>query len=73
MEWEPIYAELRNKIRWSVASTAQEAGFNYSFRDSVALATVLAGDALKLMKAREAKPDLRPDEKWIRDLLHTNG
>lgn len=68
MEWEQIYAELLNKIRWSVASTAAGA-FNYSYRDSLALAQVLAGDALKLMKAREEKPDMRFTPEGVREVI----
>lgn len=68
MEWEPIYAELLNKIRWAIASTAAGA-FNYSYRDSVALATVLAGDALKLMKKREEKPDLQFTPESVREAI----
>lgn len=69
--WEPIYAELANKIRWSIASTAKSEGWHYSFQDSMALANVLAGDALKLMKIREEKPDYEFDTKAIRKVLTT--
>ncbi len=71
-EWEPIYAELQNKIRWSISSTARSAGFNYSFQDSLALATWAAGDALKLMKVRDQKGDYLFNHKAIKNIL-TNG
>jgi len=57
MDWEPIYAELANKLRWSISSTARAAGFNYSFQESMALANYAAGDILRQMKAKNAKPD----------------
>jgi len=72
MEWEPIYAELLNKFRWSIASTA--AGVcNYSYRDSLALASVAAGDVLKLMKLKEEKPDLQFTAKSVREAIRTEG
>ena len=72
MEWEIIYAELMNKIRWAIASTVAGA-FNYSYRDSQALATVLAGDALRLMKMRHEKPDLSLTPESVRALMETKG
>jgi len=73
MEWEQIYAELLNKIRWSVASTAANIPVNYSYQDSIALSKVLAGDALKLMKAREEKPDLRFTTESVREAIRSEG
>lgn len=69
MQWEQIYAELLNKIRWAIASTAAGQGYNYTYQDSIALATVLSGDALKFMKLKEEKPDLRATAKEIRTLI----
>ncbi len=70
MEWEVVYAELLNKVRWSISSTASSAGFNYSFQDSMALAHVLAGDGLKLMKVRDKAPDYQFEPKAIRKMLN---
>jgi hypothetical protein len=57
MEWEIIYAELSNKLRWSISSTADAAGFNWSFRESQSVANLLASDALNVMKMRDKNPD----------------
>tara|TARA_Y100001951_G_C11169277_1_gene199308 strand:- start:423 stop:641 length:219 start_codon:yes stop_codon:yes gene_type:complete len=59
MEWEPIYAELANKMRWAIASTAQAAGQNYTFTETMAVANYCAGDVLKFMKLKEQSPDVR--------------
>ena len=66
-----VYAELLNKFRWSVASTAAAQGWNYTYNDSLALASVFAGDAIKLMKAKDEKPDLRLDAAFVREVIRT--
>lgn len=71
MQWEQIYAELLNKFRWSIASTMAGQGFNYSYAESIALAGALAGDALRLMKLKDEKPDLRLSAEDVRRLLRT--
>lgn len=73
MQWEQIYAELLNKFRWSIASTMASQGFNYSYAESIALAGVLAGDALKLLKLKEEKPDLRITAEGVRDLIRSGS
>jgi len=72
LEWEQIYAELLNKIRWSIASTASGV-FNYSYTETVALAGVCAGDVLKLMKLKEEKPDLRFTSDGVRELIRNSA
>lgn len=71
MQWEQVYAELLNKFRWSIASTMAGQGFNYSYQECVALAGALAGDALRLMKLKDEKPDLRLSAEDVRSLLRT--
>ena len=73
MQWEQVYAELLNKIRWSIASTMTGQGFNCSYQESIALASVLAGDALRLIKLRQQKPELRMSVEEVRSLLRTEG
>jgi hypothetical protein len=69
MSWEETYAEAANKIRWALSTTASANGVPLSFPESQALAAVFAGDALKLWKMREEKPDLRWDRTTLSDLL----
>ena len=57
-EWQPIYAELANKLRWSISSTAAAAGINYTFQESMACANFAAGSLLDLMKLKAGDPDL---------------
>lgn len=56
--WEEVYAEMLNKIRWSIASTVSGAGINIPFRTSRGLAGLFAGDVLRLLKLLEDKPNL---------------
>lgn len=56
--WEETYAELANKIRWSIASTVSSAGINLPFRTSKGLAGFFASDVLRLLKLLDEKPDL---------------
>lgn len=56
--WEEVYAELLNKIRWSIASSVAAQGINLPFRTSKGIAGLFAGDVLRLLKLLEEKPDL---------------
>jgi len=56
--WEEIYAELLNKIRWSIASTVSGQGINIPFRTSKGMASLFASDVLRLLKLLEEKPNL---------------
>lgn len=70
MEWGPVYAELSNKFRWSISTTAASMGCNYGFAECTAMGNQLAGDVITLMKLKEEKPDLRFTEKSVKDLLN---
>jgi len=59
-DWQDVYAELRNKIRWAIGSTAAESGaISLSFRSQVAMAGPLAQTALETLQAMYEKPNLR--------------
>ncbi len=69
-EWGDIAMELTNKIRWALGSTlATTPMINLPYNAQMALASVLATDALVLIKAKEEKPDLVIDRKMIRKVL----
>lgn len=58
--WANVYAELRNKIRWAIGSTAGDSGaINLSYRDQLAMAGPLAQEALEQLQAMYEKPNLR--------------
>lgn len=58
--WSDVYAELRNKIRWAIGSTAAETGFmSLAFREQVAMSAPLAQEALERFQAIYEKPNLR--------------
>ncbi len=54
---EDVYAELKNKIRWSITTT-MGAQSNIPFRVSNELARNFAQELLSVFKAKEEKPDL---------------
>jgi len=59
-DWKDVYAELRNKIRWAIGSTANETGvLTLPFTQQVALSGPLAQDALESLQAIYEKPNLR--------------
>lgn len=58
MQWEETYAELANKMRWSIASTVSAMGINLPYRTSKGLASFFASDVLRLLKLLDEKPDL---------------
>ena len=69
-EWGDIAMELTNKIRWALGSTlATTPMINLPYTAQMALASVLANDALTLIKAKNEKPDLVIDRKMIRKVL----
>jgi len=69
MEWEHVHAELTNKVRWSISTTAAAAGINYTYSEAMACSNVVAGDLVKLMKLKYEKPDLRISVEEVRRIL----
>lgn len=69
-EWGDVAMELTNKIRWAIGSTlATTPVINLPYTAQMALASVLATDALVVIKAKTEKPDLVIDRKLIRKVL----
>jgi len=59
-DWAAVYAELRNKIRWAIGSTAGESGaVSLGFQEQMALAGPLAGEVTEAFKSLYEKPNLR--------------
>lgn len=57
MQWEIAYAELTNKIRWAISTTANSLGMNIPFREAMGAASPLAADLLEEFKMKHDKPD----------------
>lgn len=72
MKWDDVYAELRNKFRWAIATTAAER-FPLTFKESLALASVLAGDTLTVMKRKADSPDFRIDQETASGIYSTGA
>lgn len=59
-DWKDIYAELKNKIRWAIGSTAAESGaINLPFTTQTELAGPLAQSVLETLQEMYEKPNLR--------------
>lgn len=58
MPWKSVHAELTNKIRWSISTTAATVPCNVSFPDSQWVASMLANDVLDALKMLSANPSL---------------
>jgi len=67
--WEELYAELVNKFRWSIGTASGSAGINLSYQEQRAISTVLAGDALAVLKEKDTSPEWRPDATGLRAFL----
>lgn len=65
--WEDLYAELKNKLRWSI-STACAAQFSMSYRASEAVAKPLAQLVIEGLKLKNEKPDLDLAEWMSREM-----
>jgi len=52
MDYGDLYAELKNKIRWSIASSLNEQEITVPYRESERLAAKIAGELLEEYKIR---------------------
>ncbi len=73
MEWAELGAEMTNKMRWAIGSSLDGVpGINLDYRAQMVLAGALAGDAIKLLKMLDDKPNLRwQNTADVRKLLTT--
>jgi len=69
--WEDLYAELKNKIRWSI-STSMGGQYNMSFRASDQAAKPLAQLLLDGIKLKNDAPDLDLGS-WIAKEIESKG
>jgi len=53
MEWEDVYPEMVNKIRWAIVSTLQGNGGSISYSEGQSLATVVSQDIMSIAKVYE--------------------
>lgn len=65
-QWEDIYPELVNKLRWGVQTTFSQEGASFSYSDAQRIATVLSGDAIDLLKASKSSPEVLASTSAIR-------
>lgn len=56
LNWNDIYPELVNKLRWSISTAFATPESNYPFRDSQAMATVFAQEIVDLVKLAQTEP-----------------
>lgn len=67
--WKNLQAELKNKIRWSIGTSSASAGFNLSFQEQSALASLLADDVIAALKLSHESPDYRWDHEAFKTFL----
>ncbi len=67
--WEDVYPELVNKIRWAISTSCSTPGSNYPYSASQKLATVLAQDAIEVVKLGFESPRLLEKTGSIRSSL----
>lgn len=56
--WKDIYPELVNKFRWSIQTAFGDEKERFGYVLSQHLATVLAQDALEVIKAGQSHPEI---------------
>jgi len=62
MDWDNIYRELTNKIRWAISTTVNDNGLtSMGFREAMELAKLASGDTLPVLKERERSVDTLSD------------
>jgi hypothetical protein len=59
VEWAIVYAELTNKIRWAISSTASQIPVNIPFRDAMSVGGEFAGTVLEILKRIHAAPNYK--------------
>ena len=79
MQWEDVYAELRNKIRWSISSTATSVGISLSYEESLKHAKCAASQVVEDFKtrtgssSRQKAPELPTLKKDLAERAARNG
>jgi hypothetical protein len=57
-QWDEVYRELQNKIRWAISTTSGNVAINIPFKDAMAMASMCCTPILEAFKAVEEHPDL---------------
>lgn len=68
-DWNDIYPELVNKIRWAICTSFKTRESNYPYGAGQSLATVLSQYAIDLVKAESSEPGLTGSTAAIRRFL----
>lgn len=64
--WRDVYPELVNKIRWALATALSTPASRFPYAASQTLATVLAQDAIDVVKCSSDAPSVLSSTKTIR-------
>lgn len=68
-DWDDVYPELVNKIRWAISTSLSTKGSNFHYTASQKLATVLSQDVIELVKLSYESPLLLTKTGNIRSTL----
>jgi len=64
--WDDVYPELVNKMRWSLQTAFSMEGFNFPYSTAQRISTVLSQDAVELMKCARSSEDVLSTTDTIR-------
>jgi len=69
MNYQDVYPELVNKLRWAIATSFRTPESNYNFSAAQRIATVFSQDIVALVKAAEEQPGIIGSTATIRGTL----
>lgn len=58
--WAELHSELKNKLRWSIATATQNASFSLEYRATKEWANIIATEIVEKLKLVEEKPNYEP-------------
>lgn len=67
--WEDIYPELVNKLRWAICTSLKTPGSNYPYSAGQAIATVLAQEVIDVAKMAIDNPGVLGSPGTVRSFL----
>ncbi len=71
-EWQELYPELVNKLRWAISTTFGDDADRYPFGDSQRIATVFAQEIVELVKCAQNSPGVLAHTALIRGFRQQN-
>lgn len=70
LNWEDIYPELVNKMRWAISTSLKTPASNYPFPASQALATVFSQSIIDIAKQAVEEPGILASTGTVRGFFN---